>query len=279
MPVITAPRAERGNGTPKVRLVDTRPMRVLTADPSLGDGLDPERFAAAEERLIAASGALEPASESAEWSSPRSCSDTSLLIVQGLLMRQPAIDGRQCSELLGPGDVIRPWDGYPEGLPVAETILWRVLRPTRVAFLDRRFFGDAGAWPEVAGAVVTRAVRRAQSLAAHLTISSMTRVDQRLSLLFWHLAGRWGRVTPEGVRVELPLTHEDLAQLVGAQRPTVTSALTQLSRRDALLREGTGSWLLKPQRPNGHGRSRGASTRETDAPERGCAPLHSASDR
>jgi CRP/FNR family cyclic AMP-dependent transcriptional regulator len=107
----------------------------------------------------------------------------------------------------------------------------------------------------VLGAVVTRAVRRAQSLAAHLTISSMTRVEDRLSLLFWHLADRWGRVTPDGVLLELPLTHELLAELVGAQRPTVTSALTQLSRRNALLRQSSGTWLLAVHGGPRHGRN------------------------
>jgi CRP-like cAMP-binding protein len=141
------------------------------------------------------------------------------------------------------------------GLPVEESLLWRVVRPTRVAFLDRRFLGSASPWPEVLGAVLTRAVRRAQSLAAHMTISSMTRVEDRLSLLFWHLADRWGRVTPEGVRVELPLTHELLAELVGAQRPTVTSALARLSRRNTLRREDNGSWLLAVHKPPAHGRN------------------------
>jgi CRP/FNR family cyclic AMP-dependent transcriptional regulator len=256
MPTLATAGADRDKRTPhRLRLTDPRPVRVLTADPGLGDGLDPERFAAAQEKVVAASAVLEPSPESAEWALQNPGPDTALLVVDGLLLRQLAIDGRQCSEVLGPGDVLRPWDADPVGLPVEESLLWRVVKPTRVAFLDRRFLSSASPWPEVLGAVVTRAVRRAQSLAAHLTISSMTRVEDRLSLLFWHLADRWGRVTPDGVRLELPLTHELLAELVGAQRPTVTSALTQLSRRNALLRQSSGTWLLAVHGGPRHGRN------------------------
>jgi hypothetical protein len=59
----------------------------------------------------------------------------------------------------------------------------------------------------------------------------------------WHLAERWGRVGPEGVRVPLRLTHEALGRLVGARRPSVTTALSGLSKRGCLERTPAG-WLL-----------------------------------
>ena len=68
-------------------------------------------------------------------------------------------------------------------------------------------------------------------------------------MLFWHLSERWGRVTAEGVRLELPLTHEVLAELVGAQRPTVTTALSRLARRGELVRVAGRSWLLRASSP------------------------------
>ena len=48
-------------------------------------------------------------------------------------------------------------------------------------------------------------------------------------MLLWHLAGRWGRVEPGGIRMALPLTHRLLGRLVGAERPSVSHALTRLS--------------------------------------------------
>ena len=51
----------------------------------------------------------------------------------------------------------------------------------------------------------------------------------RLALLLWHLAARWGKVEPGGIRLALPLTHRLLGQLVGAERPSVSHALARLS--------------------------------------------------
>jgi hypothetical protein len=63
-------------------------------------------------------------------------------------------------------------------------------------------------------------------------------------MLLWYLAERWGRVTPEGVIVPLRLTHETLARLVGAQRPSVTTAIRQLEQEDHLRRTPDRLWLL-----------------------------------
>jgi CRP-like cAMP-binding protein len=81
-----------------------------------------------------------------------------------------------------------------------------------------------------------------------LAIGSITRVDQRLLLFFWYAAGRWGRVGPDGTRVPFDLTHELLGELVGARRPSVTSALGELRDRGELERSSDG-WLLRGAPP------------------------------
>ncbi len=65
-----------------------------------------------------------------------------------------------------------------------------------------------------------------------MAIVHQARVDVRLHMLLWHLASRWGRVGNEGVSLPLRLTHAVLSELVAARRPTVTSALTQLAKRE-----------------------------------------------
>ena len=69
-------------------------------------------------------------------------------------------------------------------------------------------------------------------------------VDDRLLLTLWHLAERWGRVTPTGIVVPLPLGHQRLADLVGAHRPSVTTALGELARAGSISRRDDGNWLL-----------------------------------
>ena len=93
-----------------------------------------------------------------------------------------------------------------------------------------------------------RAVSRSRNIAVNMAIVHQARVDVRLHMLFWHLAARWGRVGSEGVTVPLRLTHAVLAELVAARRPTVTSALTLLSKR-GLVRSTDGGWLLSGEPP------------------------------
>jgi CRP/FNR family transcriptional regulator, cyclic AMP receptor protein len=74
------------------------------------------------------------------------------------------------------------------------------------------------------------------------------RVDTRLHMLFWHLAARWGRVTPDGTVLPLPVTHALLAEIVASRRPTVSKAVTQLADAGLVTRQGTG-WLLRGAAP------------------------------
>ena len=74
-------------------------------------------------------------------------------------------------------------------------------------------------------------------------IAQVPRVDARVLVLLWLLADRWGRVSPQGVRVPLSLTHETIGKLVGARRPSVTTALGVLTRRGLVERTDSG-WLL-----------------------------------
>jgi len=69
-----------------------------------------------------------------------------------------------------------------------------------------------------------------------------------LATLFWHLAKRWGRVTPDGIRVRLRMSHELLGQLVGCRRASVTTALHRIDD-SGLLRRSDGTWLLRGSPP------------------------------
>jgi CRP-like cAMP-binding protein len=99
-------------------------------------------------------------------------------------------------------------------------------------------------WPQVLARLTQRALRRNQELAWQSAIRNQTRVDHRIHRLLWHYADRWGRVTKDGVSLQLPLTHEYIGKLVGAHRPSVTSAIGMLERRELLVRPSPGTWLL-----------------------------------
>jgi CRP-like cAMP-binding protein len=109
-------------------------------------------------------------------------------------------------------------------------------------------------------AVIGRATRRSRWLALQLAVAELRRVDDRLMLFFWHMADRWGRVRPDGVLVPLPVTHDVLAQLIGVQRPTVTSAIRRLSDAGLIRRQPDKAWLLRPKPPPSPVRDRSNGT-------------------
>jgi CRP/FNR family cyclic AMP-dependent transcriptional regulator len=77
----------------------------------------------------------------------------------------------------------------------------------------------------------------------NMAIVQQPKVEARLHMLLWHLADRWGTVTPDGVFLPVRLTQTILAALVAAQRPTVSAGLAALERDHRLARTSRG-WLL-----------------------------------
>jgi CRP/FNR family transcriptional regulator, cyclic AMP receptor protein len=173
-----------------------------------------------------------------------------LLVLEGLLVRRVGVDARFGAELLGEGDLLRPPQTDAEAAAATLTVPtgWRMLVPTRMAVLDEPFAMRLGRYPQLIGLLVDRALRRSRDLALNMAIIHQARVEIRLHMLLWHLAARWGRVGREGIMLPLHLTHEVLADLVAARRPTVTSALSGLSKR-GLVRSIERGWLLTGDPP------------------------------
>jgi CRP/FNR family cyclic AMP-dependent transcriptional regulator len=218
-------------------------MRVLVAEPELAEGLPASEVEAATQALVAPIVDLEPGGERLLDAEPDPARGLlGLLVLHGMLLREVELPGTGHAELVGEGDLILP--GGSEAGSGDCTIGWRVVRPARVAILDRQFVARAQAWPQVLTRLTTRSLRRTHDLAWQSAIRNQTRVDHRIHRLLWHYADRWGRVTPEGVCLELPLTHESMGKLVGAHRPSVTSAIGMLERRGLLHRPSHGTWLL-----------------------------------
>ena len=171
-----------------------------------------------------------------------------LLVLHGLLVRRVGIDGRFGAELLGQGDLLRPWQGEDAPPTLPHTTGWRVLEAAQVAVLDHRVAQRLARYPELIGQLAGRALQRSRNLAVNMAIVHQPRVDVRLRMLLWHLAGRFGHVRRDGTVVPLRLTHTVLADLVAARRPTVSTAISELTR-DGTLRAIDRGWLLTAEPP------------------------------
>jgi CRP/FNR family transcriptional regulator, cyclic AMP receptor protein len=225
----------------------TKLCHVLEEDRDLAESVPPDvREQAARECL-----ARELSIPAGRWTGSEVLSaedGIGLLVLSGLLIRRVGIEARFGAELLGEGDLLRPWQGEddPPTLPV--TTGWQVLEPTRMAVLDDAFARRMARYPALSGRLVGRAIQRSRNLSVNMAIVHQARVDVRLHMLFWHLAARWGKVRREDVSLPLRLTHTVLAELVAARRPTVTSALSDLARRE-LVRAADGGWALTGDPP------------------------------
>ncbi len=225
----------------------TGPMcRVLDEDPDLAEAVPEDRRDRAIDELAARELRLPCGPWSAE--APPHDGGIGLLVLRGMMIRRVGLEGRYGAELLGECDVLRPWQGE-DGSPTLPTVTgWSVIEPTRLAVLDLPFAKLLSDYPELVGRLIGRALGRSRNLTVNMAIVHQARVDIRLLMLFWHLAGRWGRVRSDGTMLPLRLTHTVLADLVAARRPTVTSALSELTRR-GLVRLAHDGWLLVGEPP------------------------------
>jgi len=244
----------------------SRKVRVVDAFPELVDDLDPEQERLARHHLVATLLDVKPGVWRPRREIDRQPGHLGLLVLEGVLMRDVVLDRTLATELVGRGDIVRPTDHDGQDAPIPFDIVWHVVQPCRLAIIDREFTRVASHWPEVLEVLMRGAVTRAQSLAIALAVSHLRHVDQRLHVLMWYLADRWGRVRPDGINVPLKLTHQALGRLVGAQRPSVTTALKQLAEDGVLTRADDGTWLLHGDPPETLQRLRERTAAATSQP-------------
>jgi CRP/FNR family transcriptional regulator, cyclic AMP receptor protein len=238
---------------------------ILREDPDLAEGLQPRQRQRAIAECIASTTRIPPGA----WKGIQAIDLTGgvgLLVLDGLLLRRVGVDGRYGGELLGTGDLLRPWQGEDTHPAIPRTTGWRVLRPTRVAVLDRVAAHRMAQFPELTGRLVERALERSRNLSVVIAIVHQPRVEIRLQMLFWHLAERWGQVRPDGVALPLHITHNLLADLVAARRPTVTTAMSELTRRRLIVPIKDG-WALPGTPPRALLELRDAEALATAGPD------------
>jgi hypothetical protein len=216
---------------------------ILAEDPELGEGLPPNVRRAATELLRARVIVI----NRPRWQPPELDPRTTygLLVLDGLIGRRIRVGRAVSTELLSAGDILRPWEEPCLWNLIPPEVDWRVFRPTRVAVLDERITKLICARPELAIAFSGRLYRRARHAEYIMAISHLPKVEHKLLATLWHLASNWGRVTPEGVYIPFRLTHEVLGEILGAKRPSVTTAMTHLQRRGEVRIGAGGGYLLK----------------------------------
>lgn len=214
---------------------------LLVVDPELGSGLSRQQRADAKRELVARTALLRPGD---------SCDElfrTGLfgaLVVGGALARRVSTQRGRSLEVVVKGDLLRPWQ-EDSGWVVKSTI--SPLVESRVAVIDRFASDSLCKFPAVIEALLERAFRRIRSLATQAAFDSRAGMDQRVLFSMWHLADRCGERADDGMAIPLPLTHQMIADLLGAQRTSVSAAISRLSAEGMLSRTDGRGWMLHPE--------------------------------
>jgi CRP-like cAMP-binding protein len=232
----------------RLTTVRTERLSVLTTDRALADRLEGARRAKAESLSIARVIRRPAGTWDATEDARHGRDGLGLLVIEGTLVRRVGMSGRFGAELLSAGDLLQPAEHDGEGATVPFEATWRVLTPLRLAVLDLPWMARMAPFPEVFAEITRRVMTRSRRLAALQAIAQHHRLDDRLMLFFWELADRYGRVTPDGVRLDLDLTHELIGHLVAAHRPSISAALSRLEAAGRLRRDGR-RWVLLGEHP------------------------------
>ena len=234
----------------------TRAVALTTLDAAFRAAVPADQLTQAQ-RFTADVHALDPGPWSAPAAQVHGRNAFAMLVLDGLLCQEVSIAGRPSAELFGPGDVARPWQPVDPAIPC--TTRWTCVDTAAIAILDRRFVAAARRWPGLMTVIFERLTDQLHSAQRRTAIAGLPRVEQRILALFWELADRWGIVRPQGVVIDLKLTHQFLGHLIAAKRPTVTLALVALAADNLLTRDDRGRWTLAPhsidelQAGRGHG--------------------------
>ena len=225
----------------------SRAVRVLDADPDLGAGIPREQW----ELATSASTAPVFAFERGPWrfAPEPEPGGFGALIVDGLILIRIDAGSRSHIEMLGSGDVISPWVGTGSELSTPSEVTASVVARARIALLDRRFALRTARWPEIHAGLLQRSIDRARRLSLQSAINALPRIEERVEVTLWELAYRFGRVTREGIVLDLPISHSQLADIVAAQRPSVSTAVVRLEDQGQITRTARRTWLLRGSPP------------------------------
>jgi hypothetical protein len=220
-------------------------LSLLEADAELGALLDAAALQRARSELSVSWAPIETGPWDVRRLRTASSANAGLLVLSGIVAREVVLAGDVSTELLGTGDLIRPFGADADAHLLETEVRWNVIGSGRVAMLDAGFMARAAAYPGISAMLMERVEARARRLATVKAIAQLTRVDERLVALVRHYCERWGRVTADGLLLPLCLSHRMLGELVGARRPSVSTAAATLERTNRLIRRPDGTWLLR----------------------------------
>ena len=218
-------------------------VSLTAAFPEIARAVPPEDCRAAEHTLIAP--VLAACDEDLAHVFVTVAHDVfDFLIIDGVVLKETTLAHRSAFELLGPGDFLAPPLGALRQAESRALSHYLAHGPVSLAVIDGRFRKAARRWPGLFDILHDRLGQQTHRASMHLAMLHVPRTEDRIKLLFADLAERFGRVTADGILIDLSLTHEIIGGLVASRRPTVSLALQHLASEGVIARLEGDRWKL-----------------------------------
>lgn len=166
-----------------------------------------------------------------------------LAVEQGFIVLRRTPDGLARSIVTcetGPGGFLLP--------PTDDEVLFALV-PSRLIEIDGAARDDLLASPETARFLLESIERTLSQKQEALGNFAHTRHIERVRRKLLQLAESYGRVVRGGIRIDFPVSHALLADMIGSSRETVTRALDELQQTGFVARRGhTYRLLVAPSR-------------------------------
>ena len=166
------------------------------------------------------------------------------LVVEGIVLKETTLATSSALELLGPGDVLAPPLNATRQLEFRAVSRYVALGDVSIATLGPRFTRVAVRWPQIFDFLHGQLAEQTHRASMHVAMLHLSRAEDRVLTLFTELGERFGRVTPDGILIDLPLNHELIGRLTASRRSTATLALQHLYHQGLITRIADNSWKL-----------------------------------
>lgn len=217
-------------------------VSLLDVWPDMAGRLAPEQRGLAERVLVVPLVGARDDALAASLAAERDAFD--FVLVEGRVLKETTLGSSSALELLGPGDILAPPLSATRQLDVRAVSRYLALGDVSIATLGERFTRVAARWPQLFDFLHNQMAEQAHRASMHLAMLHLPRADHRILALFADLGERFGRVTPDGILIDLPLNHELIGRLTASRRPTATLALQDLHHQGLLTRLADNSWKL-----------------------------------
>ncbi len=134
----------------------------------------------------------------------------------------------------------------PFGLPLTSLSPYFALALTEVNLMNLTV-AEIENSPKLSQGLFWYLVHRHQQTEVLLSAANYRRVEERLRQFLWLLKQDLGHNVPQGVRLPLRLTHQQIANAIASTRVTVTRMLGQLQREGSLIIDPDRYLILTPK--------------------------------